>query len=314
VVIAAYNAENVIATAIGSALRQTEQAIEIIVVDDCSGDETVREILRHAHKDDRVKIVQMPSNRGPGAARNAAIDAAQGEWIAVLDADDEFEPNRLERLCAAGIADGADIVSDNILICEPGHPPMPLLRPDLWPAPRPMTAIEFVNGNRGARRQRRVVYGFMKPMFRRDFLVREHLRYPSVYFAEDYIFYLRCLLAGARWLVVPELLYRYQVSETSLTGSFTPDQLATVAALGAEMLSSSALKADRPLYRAISRHEAAAERAIPWMRFVLAMRRRDYRSAAAAAFASPRSFMLLVPQVMAAFPRTCLRMARRGGL
>ncbi len=314
VVIAAYNAQHVIATAIGSALRQTEQAIEVIVVDDCSGDATVLEIMRQAQSDRRVKLIRMPSNHGPGVARNAAIDVAEGEWIAVLDADDEFEPNRLVHLCAAGLYHSADVVSDNILLCEPGHTPTTLLRPDRWPVPRSMTPIEFVSGNRGSRQQGRTLYGFMKPMFRRDFLLRERLRFPPVYFAEDYIFYLRCLLAGAQWLVVPEPLYRYRVSGASLTGSFTPDQLAAFAALEAEVLNSSTLQADRPLYRAIRRHQAAARRAVPWMRFVLALRRRDYRSAAAAAFASPLEFMLLAPQVISAFPRTCLRLARRGGL
>ncbi|MBV9829457.1 MAG: glycosyltransferase family 2 protein [Alphaproteobacteria bacterium] len=314
VVIAAYNVEAEISAAIASALRQTETAIEIIIVDDCSSDATVSEVLRQAQCDSRVKLIRMPQNQGPGAARNAAIDVARGDWIAVLDADDEFEPRRLERLCAAGSEEGADIVSDNILLCEPGHPPVPLLNPDHWPAPRLMDAHEFVCGNRGARHQGRVVYGFMKPVFRRAFLARERLRFPPVYFAEDYIFYLRCLVAGARWLVVPEPLYRYRVSAASLTGSYTPDQLAVVAALEGEVLSSSAIRGDRRLYREIRRHQAAARRAVPWMRFVIALRQRDYSSAAAAAFASRHDFMLLAPQVIAAFPRTCLRLARRGGL
>src|SRR3989442_1213525 len=97
-VIAAYNAEETLESAIGSALAQGAVSMEVIVVDDCSSDST-RDIVSN-HPDPRVRLVAMPHNGGPGAARNAGLDAARGRWVAVLDSDDELRPDRMARLIA----------------------------------------------------------------------------------------------------------------------------------------------------------------------------------------------------------------------
>ena len=89
VIIAAYNVESYIERAIQSALSQEGVGLEVIVVDDCSSDETVN-IVRSI-KDKRLVLVQHDVNQGPGAARNTAIEKAKGQWIAVLDGDDVFE-------------------------------------------------------------------------------------------------------------------------------------------------------------------------------------------------------------------------------
>jgi hypothetical protein len=109
-------------------------------------------------------------------------------------------------------------------------------------------------------------------------------------------------------------MYNYQVHEGSLTARFTPEQLASVAAADAELLKLSRVKSDAVLRRAILRHKADAERAIPWMRFVLAMRRQDYRSALSAALGNRQAFFRVAPQIFGAIPRTCLRVVRRGDL
>ena len=93
VVIPAYNEEKNIGKAIDSVLNQTYQNFEIIIVDDGSTDNT-REIVQ-AFKDKRVKYIYQ-QNSGPSKARNTAIDIASGEYIAFLDADDIYMPNKLE--------------------------------------------------------------------------------------------------------------------------------------------------------------------------------------------------------------------------
>ncbi|HET9645560.1 MAG TPA: glycosyltransferase [Burkholderiaceae bacterium] len=93
VIIPAYNASATLGRAIGSVLEQTRPAHEIIVVDDGSRDGTA-EVARHYGP--RVQIVQQ-ANAGPSAARNRGVEAATGDWIAFLDADDWYYPDRLER-------------------------------------------------------------------------------------------------------------------------------------------------------------------------------------------------------------------------
>ncbi len=92
VVIPAYNSEQYICRAIDSVLGQTYSAYEIIVVDDGSVDGTSNVVAKYG---DKIRYI-CQDNAGPGAARNTGINAAEGNWIAFLDADDEYLPHRLE--------------------------------------------------------------------------------------------------------------------------------------------------------------------------------------------------------------------------
>ena len=89
IVIAAYNEEAFIDEALRSALAQTYQPIEVIVVDDGSTDRTAEIAASHP-----VRLLRRP-HRGPGAARNAGLQLARGEYWTVFDADDLMPPDRL---------------------------------------------------------------------------------------------------------------------------------------------------------------------------------------------------------------------------
>ena len=96
IIVPAYNAEKYVADAIESVLRQTYPYFELIIVDDASTDRTAEVV--QSFSDQRIKLIRHTSNKGPGAARNTAIETAKGKWIAFLDADDQWKVNRLERL------------------------------------------------------------------------------------------------------------------------------------------------------------------------------------------------------------------------
>ena len=96
VIIAAFNAQKWISMSIASAQNQTLREIEIIVVDDGSSDDTAEVVAGMAGCDDRVSLIRQ-RNAGVGAARNAGISSAKGIFIAPLDADDVWEPEKLER-------------------------------------------------------------------------------------------------------------------------------------------------------------------------------------------------------------------------
>lgn len=100
VIIAAYNVAEVVRDAIESALRQTYPPLQIVVCDDGSTDGT-DSVLRQFG--DAIEVITQP-NRGEAAAKNAAALRATGDFIVILDADDSFEPRRLEALAAASSA------------------------------------------------------------------------------------------------------------------------------------------------------------------------------------------------------------------
>ena len=95
VIIPTYNRAEFLRTAIESALNQTFNDIEIIVSDDKSTDYT-REVVE-SFEDERIKYVRNEGNKGPSATRNTAILASEGEYIAFLDDDDEWLPDKLQR-------------------------------------------------------------------------------------------------------------------------------------------------------------------------------------------------------------------------
>jgi glycosyltransferase involved in cell wall biosynthesis len=95
VVVPTYNRAHLLARAIQSVLTQTFADLELIIVDDCSIDNT-REILR-SWSDKRVRTIRHDKNRGAPAARNTGIFNAQGRFIAFLDSDNELLPRKLER-------------------------------------------------------------------------------------------------------------------------------------------------------------------------------------------------------------------------
>ncbi|TVQ32516.1 MAG: glycosyltransferase family 2 protein [Wenzhouxiangella sp.] len=97
VLMAAWNAQQTIGTALKSLLAQTHSNLEIIVIDDGCEDDTVAVIQDVAAQDSRVRILESGRRRGPYAARNQGLNAASGEFITVHDADDWSHPQKIER-------------------------------------------------------------------------------------------------------------------------------------------------------------------------------------------------------------------------
>jgi glycosyltransferase involved in cell wall biosynthesis len=95
VIIPAHDRRSLIGRAVRSVLAQTFREFEVIVVDDASGDGTPEQV--RATFGDQVRLLVQAENRGVSAARNRGISAARGEWLAFLDSDDEWLPEKLER-------------------------------------------------------------------------------------------------------------------------------------------------------------------------------------------------------------------------
>ncbi|MFV8368812.1 glycosyltransferase family 2 protein [Flavobacterium sp. LB2R40] len=92
-----FNSEKFILETMKSILNQTYKNWEMIIVDDCSTDQTVSIIKEISKQDNRIKLFQLETNSGTGIARNTALDKATGKYISFLDADDLWKPQKLER-------------------------------------------------------------------------------------------------------------------------------------------------------------------------------------------------------------------------
>ncbi|MGH6979596.1 MAG: glycosyltransferase family 2 protein, partial [Stellaceae bacterium] len=113
VVVPTYNGGATLQRALGSVLDQTLGDIEIIVVDDASTDATWQITASAIQSDRRMRGIRHKTNAGKAVGMNRAATYARGRWLAVLDADDWYHPNRLATLVALGEAQGAEMVADN---------------------------------------------------------------------------------------------------------------------------------------------------------------------------------------------------------
>lgn len=92
-----WNVESLIGETIESVQTQTHADWELLIADDCSTDNTAAVIEGYAAQDPRIKLIRQARNGGPALARQAAIERAQGRFLAFLDSDDLWLPTKLER-------------------------------------------------------------------------------------------------------------------------------------------------------------------------------------------------------------------------
>lgn len=93
----AYNAENFIGETIKSVQQQTYPNWELIIVDDCSKDYTSVLVNDYVKEDHRIRLIKAPQNGGVAKARNIGLENAKGEYIAFVDSDDLWKPDKLEK-------------------------------------------------------------------------------------------------------------------------------------------------------------------------------------------------------------------------
>jgi teichuronic acid biosynthesis glycosyltransferase TuaG len=103
-----YNSARFIDKTIESVLAQTYQTWEMIIIDDCSSDESYKIALKYAAKDSRIKVHIMEHNSGAAACRNKAIELSKGEYVAFIDSDDLWLPEKLEKQLNFMVKKGCD--------------------------------------------------------------------------------------------------------------------------------------------------------------------------------------------------------------
>lgn len=224
VIIAAWRAENLLARAVDSALAQREVEIEVVVVDDASPDGTLAIAQCCAARNPRVHTLALKENGGPSAARNAGLAVAKGRWIAILDADDTMTPDRLTRMIGLAEAERADAVFDDFQpVDSTGRPggqthlaPLGLTAPCRWDLETFLAGCQAESG--------RPSLGYLKPILRRDFLIRQKLHYDeSLRNGEDFHLIAALLAAGGALWVSPEAGYQYTTGSGSISARLAPD-------------------------------------------------------------------------------------------
>jgi succinoglycan biosynthesis protein ExoO len=223
VVIPAYNAEGLVTKAVMSVLEQTETDIEALVVDDASSDGTCDEIERLAASDPRVRLLRNPVNKGFSHTINNGMKAARGQWVACLDADDWYAPDRLERMVAAAETAGSRFVADNVYLIDEGkEEPWGTIFKARSSTPRSLSIDEFIEKDMPGRHGTMAV---LQPIFRADFISEHEIFYDeTVRGGADSYFMIRCL-AKEPCLLLPEAMYYYLQLPSSISHQRTVKRL-----------------------------------------------------------------------------------------
>ena len=210
VVIPVHNGGKLLLRAVDSVLAQTETNYEIIIVDDGSTDDTWETISKYSLMHPFIRGIRHARSKRAPAASNAGIDAARGRWIAILDHDDWYHPQRLRALIEVGEKEHADLVADNQFFFDaqanviyrtalperPGHRTL-TLKTLLENA---LTGVPSFD------------YGMLKPLFRTEFLRRTGVRYlQDCYEGYDFHILLDVLANDGKASLVTQAYYFYTV-------------------------------------------------------------------------------------------------------
>ncbi|MDZ8109856.1 MAG: glycosyltransferase family 2 protein [Nostoc sp. DedQUE12a] len=298
VIIPAYNTEAYIEKAIKSALDQTLNDIEVIVVDDASSDKTVE--VAKSFVDQRLKVIVNQQNLGAAAARNRALKAAQGEWIAVLDSDDWYALERLEKLVSLANEKNADMIADDIyfindnetspwstLIQESGEGIDKIFQVDI---------IYFVEsdifGEPGLH------LGLSKPLFKREFLLQHGIEYDEdIRMGQDYWLDMKCLIKGARFFIEPKPYYFYRSRPGSLVHQSRLPRLNQSCKATDSFMQQEAVKKNTALMRALSRNLAIYKKNLAYFRVVEPLKQGKWLTALAQMSKNPDFFFHFISRI-----------------
>ena len=225
VIVPVYNCEAFLPECVGSLRAQTLESLEMIFVCDGSPDNSLAVLREYEKKDSRIRVIAFEQNRGVSAARNAGIDAAQGEYVIFCDGDDWIEPGMYQRLYDMAKAHDAD-VSFCRVFKDYAHKQenVPLgfdtgarfdkaaIRETLIPA---MLSKETDSDDLP-------LSGYTpRNLFRRD-LIGSHRFREEIRYAEDLLFIIECMLDAKAAVAVDEAYYHYRFHGGSVTKRYSP--------------------------------------------------------------------------------------------
>jgi succinoglycan biosynthesis protein ExoO len=270
VITPAYKAARYIGQAIESVQAQTLTDWEMIIVDDASPDETA-EVVKRYLDDPRIKLIRSERNRGNGGARNLALEVAQGEWIAPLDADDWFAPERLEHLWQFALDKGTLMAADLMLQIDDNGESYGIAFSDIWEPPSQATCYSA--------RDYLYAHIAIQPLVYHQHIIDHRLKYPeNMPLGEDHIFQAQILLKGATLWVLPETSYLYRIHPRSMVSTHG-NRIEKVNALYERLLQLEGIRDNPELIRCVQAGKRRRLLTDRYRRFALAVKRRQWRTA-----------------------------------
>ena len=211
IVVPVYNSARSIRRCLDSLLAQSERSIQVVCVNDGSADDSLGVLRQIAQADDRVLVIDQ-ENAGVSCARNAGIDAAEGETVFFVDADDYIDAQTVE--CVLYAMESADAeVAVFGGVCEPSDA-------------APKRVRQLMSPKVGTFDPRLLFHANAQPYacraaFSRELLNREGIRFaPGLALGEDVVFQFAAYALASKTVVMPDRFYHYVMESESATHEF----------------------------------------------------------------------------------------------
>lgn len=213
VIIPVYNTEKFLKECLDSIINQTLKDIEIICVDDGSIDNSLNILNEYSQKDSRIKFLTQ-QNKGAGAARNKALEIANGEFLAFIDSDDYCESNFLEKMYAKACKTNADITIcavDSYDVNTNKRERLPYsLELNNLPQEEVFNAFSMPNTIFNSFQNWNV-----NKLFKHSFIKDQHIQFQEIYRTNDLLFTCTALILAKSITTINEGLMIYRVGMTT---------------------------------------------------------------------------------------------------
>ena len=230
-----YNAERYIEQSLDSVLSQTFKDFEVIIVDDCSTDQSINIvegiIARKEHEDGPpIHLIKSDKNAGGAAVpRNIGIRFSRGKYLAFLDNDDMLTATAFADLYKIAEETGADVLHAQRFFqtqdVRPKIDAATVITVASWEKAPFVTKPEQVPYNIGERIkmfvQMQLLWNVWNKLFRRDFIVRNRLEFPNVKIIDDMMFCFQCFCLAKNYVRIPNIFNLYRLRNDSQSHHFT---------------------------------------------------------------------------------------------
>ena len=207
VIIPVYNTEAYLRKCLDSVVNQTLKDIEIICVDDGSGDASLTILQQYRERDKRVKVFSQ-TNQGAGPARNKGILSANGEYVCFLDADDCYpQANTLKKLYNKAYENDALICGGSFSHFSSSGEIITNFDPEMF------SGYTFKEEGWIEYRDYQFDYGYHRFLYRREMLIQDGIFFPPLKRFQDPPFFVRAMIRAVRFYAIPEVTYRYTLND-----------------------------------------------------------------------------------------------------
>ena len=218
IIIPIYNVEQYLPKCLESVINQTYKNLEIICVNDCSPDGSLKICQGYAQKDSRIKLINREQNGGLSAARNSGLEVASGEYVYFIDSDDYIDSDYIEKMVSEAVKNNAKVVlNTNILYKINGRESQHM--PELT---KNNISNVFLPANECVWN---VIWNAVSYLWQKSFLDNINVRFPEGYVIEDMYFQAITFVQLDKVYVMRGSAYHYVARDGSIMENFKTNLL-----------------------------------------------------------------------------------------